>query len=208
VASPIEDNIDRLIRRLQRRGLSTPTSNLYAEGIKGKFRLARHCIEVLDVLEHLDEPTFQLACPTLTSQISLDTDDLVLFYCESFWHILRSSIDILAQLINELWSLGVSEHEVYFNTINNRIKATASTSQLGKALHSLERSRMFKVLNGYRRCCTHRRQVFVQKDRQDINYSTMGTPGYNYVYLSSQTTIINRYLCNNPWDVNLLVDRT
>lgn len=206
----VESNLDQLICRLQRSSLYTSTAKLYTEGIRGKLRLARHCTEALSIIEDLDESTLQVTSFSSTSALKLSTDDQVLFYCESLWSLLRSSIDILAQLINELRSLGMSERQVDFNGINNRMRSTELGSPLQKAMQSLEKSRAFRDLSEYRRCCTHRRQVFVKKDMQQITQSSSGTPGYTHIYtdLSTQTTSVTRFLCDNPWDVNPHVDGT
>jgi len=210
MSTVIESNLDKLVRRLQRRALYTPTANLYVEGIRGKLRLAQHCIEALSIIENLDDSILQVASYSSTSQMDLSTDDQVLFYCESLWSLLRSIVDILAQLINELCPLGISERQVDFNRINKRIRLTALGSPLQKAMHSLERSWAFRNLSEYRRCCTHRRQVFIKKDVQQITHSSSGTPGYTHTYtdLGTQIAIVNRFLCNNPWDLNPYVDET
>jgi len=196
--------LEKLTRRLRRSGLQSPSTDLYIEGIKCKFRLARHCIDVLSQIEHSNESMIKILSESSTSTINIDTDHQVLFYCDSFWNLLRSSIDILAQLINELRSLGINERQVYFDNVKNRIRSNEPNSPLQISMRNLERSRVFRDLNEYRRCVTHRRPVFVEKAEQQITYSTTpGTPGYStYVETSDKLSILDRYLCNNPWDIN------
>jgi len=202
----IEDNVDLLLDRLKRKGLSTPLSELYAKGVGGKFCLARHCIDMLAYIEHLDKSEIQVVSSLSMIQMTCNfsTYNQVLFYCESFWNILRSSIDILAQLVNELRSLGINERDVYFGNVNTRVQSNLPNSPLQKAMRSLARSMVFRELNGYRRCVTHRRQVYVHKIRHAI--SSSGTEGYNYIDLSGEYTTVDRFLCRNPWDIDPIVD--
>jgi len=203
----IEANVDKLVNRLNRTGRLSPSTTLYTEGIKGKFCLARYCVEALTNIEHLDESVIQIKGSTGVVECVIGIDDQVLFYCDSFWNILRSSIDILGQLINELKAIGIPERQVYFTNVNTVIQSQYRNTPLQKAMRSLTRSQAFKDLNEYRRCVTHRRQVYVQKDEQNITYSSSGTPGYIYADFSTTEKVTNRYLCKNPWDIIPIVDR-
>ena len=204
----IERNLEQLLRRLRRKRLLSPSANLYVEGIKCKFTLAYYCIEVLSHIEHLDDSQMKISSGSSTIELNLNMDNQVLLYCDLFWNLLRSSIDILAQLINELRTLGISEKKVYFDNVSKRIRSIALNTPLQKAMGNLEKSKVFKELNEYRRCVTHRRPVFVRKDFRQINYSTSGTPGYIYSESATQVSMIDRYLCKNPWDISPLVDTT
>ena len=67
----IEDNLDKLIRRLKRKGPVSPSADLYSEGIKCKFRLARHCIDMLQNIEHWDESAVEITLGSSTIKINL-----------------------------------------------------------------------------------------------------------------------------------------
>lgn len=197
----IEESITGLVRRLKRRGLYTDTANLYAEGIKGKFRLARHCVEMLGIVEPLNASVLQVNSESSTWEVGLNDEDQIQLYCECLWHLLRSTIDMLSQLINEVRVLGIPERQVDFGRVTAKMRVVEANSPLEQALRNLAKSAAFKDLNEYRHCCTHRRQVFVLKDVEQITHTSSATSGYQYYDMGSKETVVHRYLCSNPWDV-------
>lgn len=194
-----EGRIDRLLQRLHGRGLATDTTTLYSEGVKTKLRQAEFSLERLRQLVPQDAQV-QAATVGLVSQGSLDTSELVGFYCDSFWDSLRSALDILGQLVNELRSIGINERQVDIRKAAVKVHVTAPGSPLDKALDELLRSSAFVQLEEYRNCTTHRRPPFIQT--LTVMTSVSGTAGYAYSASSQQITIIERHLCTNPWDLN------
>lgn len=190
----IETVIDSLLRKLQRRNLLTPTVNLYCESVKAKFYQAQWSLDVLREIENA--PNIQVSTTSQDAWNMMNINDKVLFFCECFWDFLRSSIDITAQLINELQQLGIDETEVTFYKVLDQMSLSSSTTLLFKALISCKKSLAFKELNSYRHCSTHRRQVCIF-DRAVTDEETTLTRGYDYVG-GSTTRIVNRYLCSNP----------
>ena len=193
-----EGRIDRLLQRLHSRGLATDTTTLYSEGVKTKLRQAKFSLETLRQLAP-QEDQVQDATAGPTSQGLLNTDELVGFYCDSLWDSLRSALDILGQLINELRSLGISERKVEIKRVARKVKSTAPGSLLDKALDELLNSSAFTQLEDYRHCSTHRRPPFILT--WTISSSVSGTAGYFYSASSQGTTIVARDLCINPWDL-------
>ena len=194
-----QSRIDKLLQRLERGGLVTPTSELYAEGIKTKLRQAQFALEGLRRLQYLeDQPDVHDATTIPTAQGLLNVSAQVSFYCDCFWDFLRSALDILGQLVNELRSLGISERNVDIKKVANEIKSTALSSTLDKALDGLLNSSAFKQLEDYRHCSTHRRPIYIQT--RTVTTAVTGTPGY-YSGSSEQRTTVERYLCTNPWDL-------
>ncbi len=187
-----ESRVDRLLIRLQGGSLATPTTNLYAEGVKAKLRQARFSLENLRNLEH----QVQDATTSSTVQASLSIDEQVNFYCDGFWDSLRSALDILGQLVNELRSLGISERDVDIKQVANKVESVASGSPLDKALGELLNSSAFKQLESYRHCSTHRRPIYIAT--RTVTAYTSGTLGYP-VGSTEPTTIVARYICMNPW---------
>lgn len=189
----IENAIDMLSQKLKRRKLWTNKANIYTEAVKAKFCQARWSLDTLREIEHLPNEEGNSASSDVFSRISID--DKIVFFCECFWDFLRSSIDILAQLINELQSLRIDEDIVSFYRVLNVMKQPPmSVTPLSTALRSCERSWAFKELNSYRRCSTHRRQVCIF----GVPVSNPQPLGRVYEYMSTSTTSINRYLCSNP----------
>jgi hypothetical protein len=193
-----EGRIDKLLQGLHSRGQVSDTIVLYSEGVKTKLKQARFSLEMLRQLA----PQGAQVQNTTTGPLSqglLNTDELVGFYCDSFWDSLRSALDILGQLINELRSLGISERTVEMKKVARNVKSTAPGSPLDKALDELLNSRAFTQLEEYRHCSTHRRPPFILT--WTISSSVTGTPGYAYSASSQGTTLVARDICTNPWDL-------
>jgi len=189
----IENAIDILSQKLKRRRLWTNRTNIYTEAVKAKFGQARWSLDILRGMEHLPNEDGNSSSSDVFSRISID--DRIIFFCECFWDFLRSGIDILAQLINELRLLGINEDTVSFNGVLNEMNTPAvSVTPLFKALRSCQRSWALKELNSYRHCSTHRRQVCIF----GVPVSNPQPLGRVYEYMSTSTTSVNRYLCSNP----------
>lgn len=187
----IETAIDTLSRKLKQRGLWTNKANMYSEAVKAKFHQTRWSLDVLREIENV--PNIE---GSTTSDVfgRISTNDKIIFFCESFWDFLRSSIDIAAQLINELLPLKIDEDEVSFYAVRDKMSPTMSATPVFKALRSCERSWAFKELNSYRHCSTHRRQVCIF----ELPVSSPQPLTRVYEYMSKSTTSFNRYLCSNP----------
>jgi len=194
----IQGRIDRLLLRLQQRGLATPRATLYAEGVKTKLNQAKFSLENLRRLERLqDQPDTQDATTISIGQALPNVSEQVIYYCDCFWDFLRSALDITGQLVNELRSLGISERNVDIKAVASAIKSRELGSTLDKALDELLNSSAFTQLEDYRHCSTHRRPIYIQT--RTMTTSVTGTSGY---YGSSDTRIIvERNICTNPWDL-------
>jgi len=196
----VNESIDALLRRLTRRGLNTATTSLYAEGIKAKLQATRFALENLKELGRVEEGA---QVQDDTTQSLLTVEDKVNFYCECVWAFLRSSLDILAQLINELRLLNLDERQVDYKQVANRLKSSLQGTPLEKAVNNCRRSDAFRNLEEYRRCSMHRRRVFIETSTHKIDKT--GTRDY-YNYTGSSITTVERYLCKNPWDLQPIVD--
>src|SRR4030042_497991 len=98
----IQGRIDRLIKRLEGSGRATPNSAIYAEGVKAKLSQTRFGLDMLRDLEEQEDKAKAQDMTTSASPKLLGIAEQVSFYCDCFWDFLRSALDILAQLINEL----------------------------------------------------------------------------------------------------------
>ena len=192
----IETAIDTLLQRLRRRGLLTRTVKLYADCIKAKFYQARWSLDVLREIEHI--PNIKESTSSQEAWYRITIDYKLQFFCECFWDFLRSSVDITAQLINELKVLRIPETEVTFYKVLENMSSPPSTALLFKAIKSCKSSWAFKELNSYRHCSTHRRQVCIFESPTS---PSIVTKSYEYVS-ESATKKVNRYLCSNPWSLN------
>lgn len=149
-------------------------------------------------LEHVEDQAETQNATTVPATLGLLTiTDQISFYCDCYWDFLRSTLDILAQLINELQPLDISERDVDFKRVADKVNLTMTNSRLDIALRELRNSQVFKQLEEYRHCSTHRRPVYI--GTQIVTTAISGTPGYD-AGTSVQRTITGRYLCINPWD--------
>ena len=201
----VDESINRLSRRINRRGIVAPSANIYIEGIKAKLIQARFALDNLQTLEPLAE-AIQIQDSTPSRQI-LTIDEKIEFYCEGFWDFLRSSLDIVGQLINTLhMSSLLNERQVDFKQIANKLRRLERGIPLQKAVDNCLRSTAFTNLEDYRHCSTHRRQVYIQTKIHTHTVSIVGTPGYYYGSSFTEQQTAERFLCSNPWGLSPIID--
>lgn len=193
-----EGRIERLVTRLDNRGLLTPAITLYAEGVKTKIRQVYFSLEQLKRLEHIeDSPRSQRSTTGQVAPLSQSATEEVILFCDSFWDFLRSTLDILGQLINQIRSLGIDERQLDIKVVSRKLDSTERNSSLDQAVKNCINSNKFKALEAYRHCSMHRRPVYVET--RTTTTRVTGTPGYYSG--GSQPAIVSRYLCKNPDDL-------
>lgn len=193
----IEESVKKLLEKLNRRHLSTSSTTLYAQQVEAKFKNARYSLHKLKELER----PIVVGSGTVLSE-PLNNVEKVNFYCDCFWDFLRSSIDILAQLINELTSRTLDERSVDIKRVAQNIDPSLYP-QLKTSVDYLLRLTAFNTLEDYRHCSMHRRQVYIETIAQELEI--LGTRGYDISTDSStserkQTRYIS-HICRNPWDL-------
>lgn len=194
-----EERVDRLISRLSRINLITPAITLYAEGVKTKIRQVYFSLDQLKKLEHIeDDPGLQVSSTSPNTYLIQNTSEQVILYCDCFWDFLRSSLDILGQLINQIRSLNIDEKQLDIKVVSRKLDETEQNSLLDRTIKKCINSRKFKILEAYRHCSIHRRPVYVET--QTTTMRITGTPGYYTA--GSQSPVVDRYLCINPEDLN------
>lgn len=194
----IEESIKELLAKLERSQSSTSKTTVYAGQVEAKFKNTRYS---LYKLQELKQP--MAADSSIRSSTLLDNRELINFYCDCLWDFLRSSIDILAQLINELASVGMNEKDVDIKKVAARLDPTLHP-QLKTSVDYLLRTRAFKTLEHYRHCSTHRRQVFIKTIKQEM--SIFGTKGYDSSTSETKQATYESYICRNPWDLEPNID--
>ena len=201
----VNDRIEILLQKLICKGINTETTGLYAEGIKAKLQATHFALENLRELEHLEERSqVQDDTTTLIKQSLLPVDDKINFYCECVWVFLRSSLDILAQLVNELYPLNLNERQVDFKQVAKNLEHSGTL--LEEAVNNCQSSDEFKNLEEYRHCSMHRRRVLIETKEETRTHTTRitWTRDYNYdgtIETIKETTTVERYLCENPSDL-------
>jgi hypothetical protein len=194
-------SIDNLLNRLEKTHQLTEDITVYAEGVRAKVKQALFSLSKLQEIRQKQELSDSLDSTTQPiADALLNSDEQALFYCESFWDFLRSSLDILGQLVNTRSTLGIAEKDVDIKKVYAELHAKATDKRLEKAISLCINSRAFKALQEYRHCSTHRRQVYIH--RETITVDSSGTRGYGTysgaALLHSGTTLVERYLCRNP----------
>ncbi len=186
--------IDRLITNIAAAGKDTSKAIIYAEGLKSKLSQAEFALLNLKRLYNIPEQA--------NTQDLLTIEQQFIFFCDCFWDFLRSSLDIFAQLINEIKILSIPEKQVDIKRVASQVNSTMSSASLNVELQLLLNSNTFKKLEDYRHCSTHRRPIYIETHTSVTSIS--GTSGYTSG--TSEMTTINRYLCVNPWELNPNMD--
>jgi hypothetical protein len=192
----INGRIDRLSKRLAQRGLATDKSMLYTEGVREKLRQVQFALSMMQYLQTMEKYGASSGRVGLIQYDVLGTtSDQISFYCDSFWDFLRSAIDILAQLVNEVMGLGLPERTVDFKQVAGRLANRHAASSVTKRVMEVRRSRALHQLEGYRHCSTHRRPVYIET--RTTTTTVDGRAGYTPT-TDLVTPIVSRYLCDNP----------
>lgn len=199
----IEESIQKLREKLDHSHSSTPSTSLYADQVIAKFKNVRYSLYKLHELEQPIVVSSSTQSPDLLDDVE-KVNERVNFYCECFLDFLRSSIDILAQLINQLTPHKLPETSVDIKKVAAIIDPT-SQPHLKTSVDYLINLTAFKTLEKYRHCSMHRRQVYIYTTRQRTEAA--GTIGYPYLDAStSQQPAYNSYICTNPSDLDPVVD--
>ena len=144
-------------------------------------------------LSKLTEFCSQIDSSTSTSQFTVS--DKVHFYLDSFFAFLYSSFDVVAQVVNQKSHLLIDENQVSIKSIKTKLIQTQLGTPIQVVLKRICTSRFFKVLEKYRNCSTHLRQICIQSQRIE----TTLTPGYNATVPMPR---ISHKLCDDPLTIN------
>jgi len=161
---------------------------IYSEGLKGKIKQVEYSSRKLSEFEHLTDST-----RTSTAEDGFPIPESVNFYCDSFWIFLYSSLDVLAQILNQAVKLSLKERDISFKKVNTCIPAKLQGTPVHKKLAACIKSNAFKNLEDYRNCSIHRRQIFILEETKHVTH----TPGYQASSTGSVPTVV-RTLCDNP----------
>ncbi|MCF8297103.1 MAG: hypothetical protein K9H48_16485 [Melioribacteraceae bacterium] len=196
----IVEEIDNFIERA-RKEISQKTirqkSELYASGLKSKLKQIDYTLEKLAELSSKDDDTFDS-----TREPILDIYSQVAFFTDTFCVFLYSSLDILAQIVNQVYRFGMDEKQVDFNKISKKLEQNHLNSELQKLFQKIQKSRAFKNLNKYRNCSVHRRQIFMEEKTEKFRR----TQGYN-VSTSGPVNKTVRVLCDDPYAIKPKTDK-
>lgn len=162
---------------------------LYGEGVKSKLQQAEYSLKQISILSNEADDTVVTTGPEETP-----VSDRIGFYCDAFWAFLYSSLDILAQVINQSLKLRLSEQQVDFAKVAEKLdKAPHKGTPLQKKVDACNQSRTFQNIKKYRNCSTHRRQIYIEERVVVVRVPT----GYRTTTTGPVESIV-RIICDNP----------
>lgn len=171
---------------------------LYTEGLKAKVTQVNFALDKLSDFSNISDDT-----TTSTGQDGITITDKVHFYSDTFWTFLYSSLDVLAQVVNQAMNLGFDEKNVSFDQVHSKLQGNKyKQSAIAKKFRECVKSNAFKNLDRYRNCSTHRRQIYIEEEVKKVK----GTAGYQS---SSTGPVVNvlRTLCDDALVLNPKTDQ-
>jgi len=170
---------------------------LYAEGLKAKIRQTDFALSCIATFSDQSDSTI-----SSTSKDDYTITDKVYFYCDVFWTFLYSSLDVLAQIVNQALKLDLKERDVSFKQVKSILDTKCSNTQIQKKFSQCMNSNVFKNLDKYRNCSTHRRQICIFEDIREQRI----TSGYRTTTTGIQDKVI-RIICDDPFALSPRTDQ-
>ena len=159
---------------------------LYALGVRSKIRQANYALTQLSKFAPLSDSD-----TTATNEYEVHAR--VGFYCDSFWAFLYSSLDVLAQVINQALKLGIPEKIVSFKSVARALKLNHKGTPIEKKVNVCLKSTAFKNLDKYRNCSTHRREIYFLEKTEVVKEIA----GYNTT-VTTGVESVTRLICDDP----------
>ncbi len=165
---------------------------LYAEGLKSKLTEAEFAIrKLMEISGQSDKfltPT-QDDAPTI--------EDQVYFYTDAFFAFIYASLDVMAQFVNQIMKLKLSEDKTDFKKLNNKLQGNQhKNKRVAKILKQCLRSHPLQRLDKYRNCVLHRRHIYFNESIA----GSKGSAGYAAI-ATGDVQVVVRVLCDNPYDI-------
>lgn len=165
-------------------GKPRPTAQriqLYSMGVGAKLKEAEYALQQLSNLAALG--------PAATTEAqAISVEDKIHFYVDSFFAFSYSTLDVIAQVVNQAHALGLDERTVSFKAVKGRL-TTATHPVLKAHFERISRTYKFRNMENYRNCSTHRRRIYIQTT------TVQGTPGYSSTGMITSTKHV---LCDDP----------
>lgn len=184
--------IDSQIARIKSRlclGLTqerTETIELYAEGLKSKFKEAEYALLRISHFDSINART-----TTTSQQQHYESEDQIRFYVDSFFAFLYSTLDVMSQIIDQRLSLINDEQRVRFKEIVRHLEQSPPHIGLPIQLQctAFKQNRVFIDFERYRNCSTHRRHIYIEwkSGVGSRGYPASRTPGW--------------FICDDPFSL-------
>lgn len=165
---------------------------LYVEGLKSKIHQTKFALAHLLTLSGQADDVFSSTEEELPSVL-----EQVCFYCDAFWIFLYSSLDVLAQIINQALSLRKDERHASFTDIKNELEKNFLRTPIQRHVNRCVRSRPFKNLDKYRNCSIHRRHIYIEEEHKKVRRSA----GYRTSTTETKQDKVVRTICDDPYDL-------
>lgn len=172
----LKDSIESLIQRSSTlKPKRKKLLKMYLLGLEDRLKQVDFC---LFMLKSLSGNSTNMT--STTTGITFDVDRQAEFYCDTFWTWVYSSLDILAQILNQTENLNLDENKVSFDKIIQDIQTNHPTFPILPILQRINRAHFRKWTKAYRNCANHRRPVnlwhFRETVRQTRSYETSTAP--------------------------------
>ncbi len=183
----VKDSIGQMAERIIQNETKRVSQRiiLYSNGVIAKVDHSNYA------LSKLKELSTQSDASTTANDKTYSVSKKLHFYVDSFYAFLYSSLDVIAQVINQKLHLGIDERRVSIKSVKNTIDTQHATHPLKNILDRLFRTNAFINLEKYRNCSTHRRQIFIRA----LTVVIQETPGYT---TTGDLTSVKRLLCDDP----------
>jgi len=185
----VKDAIKSLIERSETNLTSKRIKDrlkIYVLGLEDRLNQVDYCLSVLKTLSGSSTET-----TSTTASITIDINKRAEFYCDTFWTWVYSSLDILAQIINQAENLKLDEERVSFDIILKHIKDKHLNPRALPVLESIKKSNLYAWIKGYRNCANHRRPICLWHERKTV------TQTKSYETSSGPIERVVRYICDH-----------
>jgi len=189
------DKIDSLVKEAKETGCRESKQSrikLYAEGLKNKLTEAEFAIKKLKEISGKSD-RFQ----TPTQDDTPTIEDQVYFYTDAFFAFIYASLDVMAQLVNQIMKLELPEDKTDFKKLNGKLQGNQhKNKRVAKIFNQCFCSHPFRRLDRYRNCALHRRHIYFNESIA----GSRGSAGYTAI-ATGDVQVVVRLLCDNPYDI-------
>lgn len=203
----VSDEINSLRTRaeiISKRGSRLHRLIVYAEGLNAKIDQAEFALTQLT--SFINDTGYTV---TATTPEGFVPSSELYFYGDAFWTFLYSSLDVLAQVVNQALKLDIDEENVTFGRLAIELKQHSSYADtpIYNRVHNCKVSRWYHWLKKYRNCSVHRRRVYIGRQVFDV-----GTPEY-HLASSTETIGVGAFnagpftLCDDPYTIKPKTDK-
>ena len=139
IESAIEELINRCTATAVPQKWRRDRINMYAMGLRSKFRQARFALEVLETLYDAEETVTSTGDDWLTQKEKIE------FYTDCFWTFLYSAFEVFAQVVNQVMDLIADEKDVSFKFVVRKTESRNVGDKLTAQLKKIRKSRFYNT---------------------------------------------------------------